>query len=100
LNRICRASQVGAIIKAEQIPISQQAQRAEDPLSSALNEGEDFELLFTLAQGECEKLLEKWSGPVLITQIGTITDTKKMQIKMSNGQINNLQAKGYDHLRR
>jgi len=99
LNRICRASQVGAIIDAEQIPISQQAQRAEDPLSSALNDGEDFELLFTLSPGECEELLKKWDGPIPITRIGTITDTKIMQIKMPDGQIRDLQAAGYDHLR-
>jgi len=98
LNRICRASNVGAIINAKQIPISQQARRAEDPLSSALNDGEDFELLFTLAQGECEKLLGKWSGPIPITRIGTITDTKIMQIKMPDGQISDLQVAGYDHL--
>ena len=99
LNRICRASQVGAIIDAEQIPISQQAQRAEDPLSSALNDGEDFELLFTLSPGECEELLKNWDGPIPITRIGTITDTKKMQIIMRDGQIHDLQAAGYDHLR-
>jgi len=100
LNRICRASRVGAIINAENVPLSEEAKKSENPLSSALNDGEDFELLFTLAQGECEKLLEKWSGPIPITRIGTITDTKKMQIKMSEGQINDLQAKGYNHLRR
>ena len=100
LNRICRASRVGAIISAEQIPISNEAQSREEPLSSALNDGEDFELLFTLSQRECERLLKSWDGPIPIAQIGTITDTRKMQIKMSNGHINNLQAKGYNHLRR
>jgi len=100
LNRICRASRVGAIINAEQIPISQQAKRAEDPLNSALNDGEDFELLFTLSPGECEKLLRKWDESIPITQIGMITDAKKMQIKMTNGQIRDLQAAGYNHLRR
>jgi len=98
LNRICRQSQVGAIINAEQIPISDAARKSEEPLDSALNDGEDFELLFTLSQGECQTLLKKWDGPIPITQIGTITGTKKMQIKMPDGRISELESKGYDHL--
>jgi len=98
LNRVCKASQVGAIINAEQIPISEQARKNEEPLNSALNDGEDFELLFTLSKGNCQKLLDKWDGPTPITQIGTITDTGKMQIKMLEGRIVDLESKGYDHL--
>ncbi len=97
LNRICRASQVGAIINAEQIPISDAAQKSEQPLDSALNDGEDFELLFTLSQGECKKLLNDWDGPIPITQIGEITDTKKMQIKMPDDRVIDLEPTGYDH---
>jgi len=99
LNRICQASRVGAIIDAEQIPISDEARKNKEPLSSALNDGEDFELLFTLCQKECQKLLKNWDGQVPITRIGTITDTKKMQIKMPEGKISDLEAKGYDHLK-
>jgi len=99
LNRVCKASRVGAIIDAEQIPVSDEAKKSENPLSSALNDGEDFELLFTLPQNECEKLLGRWDGAVPITQIGEITDTKKMQIKMPDGAITDLKAGGYDHLK-
>jgi len=99
LNRICKASRVGAIIDAERIPISEQAQKNAEPLNSALNDGEDFELLFTLSQSDCQKLLDKWDEPMPITQIGTITNTGKMQIKMPDGQIKDLQAKGYEHLK-
>jgi len=98
LNRICQASHVGAIIKVEKIPISDEAQKSKDPLSSALNDGEDFELLFTLSQRDCQELLEMWDGPIPITQIGQITEAEKIHIQMPNGQICDLQAKGYDHL--
>jgi thiamine-monophosphate kinase len=98
LNRICRQSRVGSVIDARRIPISDQARSSERPLSSALNDGEDFELLFTLSQRECEKLLEHWDEPIPITQIGEITDTKSMQIKMPDGRITDLESGGYDHL--
>jgi thiamine monophosphate kinase len=90
---------VGAIINAEQIPISNEAKKAESPLSSALNDGEDFELLFTLSEKESKRLLKQWGGPTPITQIGAITNTGKMQIKMADGRISDLDAKGYDHFK-
>jgi len=99
LKRICDQSGVGAIVKAEQIPISRQALKTADPLSSALNDGEDFELLFTLSQSECRELLDKWNEPTAITRIGEITDTETMQIIMPDGRISDLQAKGYEHLK-
>ncbi|MHC4640574.1 MAG: thiamine-phosphate kinase [Planctomycetota bacterium] len=99
LNRICKASRAGAVIDAGQIPVSDDAQISEEPLSAALNDGEDFELLFTLPQGECKRLLERWDGPIPITKIGEITETKKMQIKMPDDQLCDLEPKGYDHLK-
>jgi thiamine-monophosphate kinase len=98
LNRICRQSSVGALINAETIPISEQARKNKEPINSALNDGEDFELLFTLSKEDCRILLEKWDGPTAVTQIGTITNTKKMQIKMPDGRIMDIRRKGYDHL--
>ena len=99
LNRICRQSGVGAVIDQERIPISDAARRSEDVLSSVLNEGEDFELLFTLAEKECQRLLESWDSQVPITQIGTITEGNKIRIRDADGTIIDLQPKGYDHLK-
>ena len=99
LKRICDQSGVGAIVNAERIPISQQAQSSVNPLSSALNDGEDFELLFTLSQVDCRKLLDEWDEPTAITQIGEITDTGKMQIIMPDGRLRDLRAEGYEHLK-
>jgi thiamine-monophosphate kinase len=99
LNRICTQSGVGAIVDANSIPISPDAKKSSSPLSSALNDGEDFELLFTLDQGDSDKLLKQWDDPVPITRIGTITNTGKMQVKMPDGKIMDLKPSGYDHLK-
>ena len=99
LGRICRASDVGALVNAELIPISDAASKSASPLSSALNDGEDFELLFTLSQVDCGRLLEIWDEQVPVTRIGEIADAKKMLIEMPDGRTSELEPKGYDHLR-
>jgi thiamine-monophosphate kinase len=100
LNRICTQSKVGAIIDAEKIPVSEAVRRCDDPLKAALNDGEDFELLFTLDRKEFEKLQERWDMPLAVSEIGTITNGSGMQIKMSDGTIRKLEPVGYDHLNR
>jgi thiamine-monophosphate kinase len=99
LNRICAASQVGAVIETERIPISQRALKDDEPLNSALNDGEDFELLFTLTQSDCDELLDKWDEPVSITRIGEITEGENVKIKMPDGRVRDLPVGGYDHLK-
>jgi thiamine-monophosphate kinase len=99
LSRICRQSKVGAVIEAEQLPISAAARKSANPLNAALNDGEDFELLFTLGENECQKLLKEWGGAVALTAIGAITGSGRVQIRMAGGRIRDLEAKGYDHLR-
>jgi thiamine-monophosphate kinase len=98
LNRICTQSKVGTVIEAAQIPISEEAKKMPDPLASALNDGEDFELLFTLSSGNYQKLMDAQPTSTPITKIGTVTDTGKIQIIMPDGQTTDLQPKGYEHL--
>lgn len=99
LKRICAQSNVGAIIDAERVPVSDEAARTKDPLSSALNDGEDFELLFTLSPRNCNILLNKWSGAVPITPIGEIVEGGRVRIRMSDSRVHVLQPRGYDHLK-
>jgi len=100
LNRICHQSGVGALIEAASIPISQDAKLEADPLGAAINEGEDFELLVTLAADQWNRLQKVWDAPVPITRIGTITDSGRMQIQMPDGQVHDLEPHGYEHLQR
>lgn len=96
LNRICTQSGVGALLEAKTVPISEAARKMPDPLEAALNDGEDFELLFTLPQDQWEKL--KGFSMVPLTVIGRITDSRRMQIRMPDGRIVDLVPKGFDHL--
>ena len=96
LNRICMQSKVGATLEMEKLPISDAAKKTDDPYYAVFNDGEDFELLFTLAEEEYKKL-EPLSD-VQITQIGKITDSMKMQALWEDGRIVDIKAGGYDHL--
>jgi thiamine-monophosphate kinase len=100
LARICNQSNVGAVIEAQKIPVSEAANRFGEPLKAALNDGEDFELLFTLGQEEFEKLKTRWDMPLAISRVGTITQDENMQIKMPDGTVCELTPAGYDHLKR
>ena len=99
LARLCRRSRVGAVIDARRVPISDQARTREDPLGSALHEGEDFELLFTLSRREYSCLQGRWRHTTPITQIGTITEGSDIEIRRSDNQVAPLIAEGYDHLK-
>jgi thiamine-monophosphate kinase len=119
LNRICTQSKVGAIIEADKVPVSDAAKKSNDPLAAALNDGEDFELLFTITPAEWEKLKGGWRPPTLqngipsetkggsmthttwdcaITCVGMVTDTGRMELKMADGSVQPLEPKGFDHL--
>ena len=98
LPRICKQSNVGALIEEKRLPVSPQAMSKPDPLGAVLNDGEDFELLFTLSRKDSEKLFENWEGNLIITPIGQITGTGIVEMQTSCGLIVTLKQKGYDHL--
>ena len=100
LTRICAASGVGALLVAESIPISDDvpADDFDKRLAAAMNDGEDFELLFTLAQSEYEKLTAKWDMPVAITRVGTVTNTNIIEMQNPDGSTTEVTPAGFDHL--
>lgn len=96
LNRICTQSRVGAMVEAAALPIAAAAQRAADPMAAALNDGEDFELLMTLAPAEYEKLTALNITPLHC--IGTIIAESGMTLRLPDGSTAPLEPKGFDHL--
>lgn len=99
IRHICRLSAVGAVLQEAAIPISSVAKESANPLESALCDGEDFELLFTLGPENFEKLKDLWDLPVNITAIGKITQQEKVEMVDVDGNKTVLVARGYDHLR-
>jgi thiamine-monophosphate kinase len=107
LRHLLRAGGVGAELLAEAIPISKAARQPavtgnaprKTPLLAALTDGEDYELLFTVASREAVPLLDAWKAqfPALrLTCIGKITAEQGVRIRDRQG-AQPLQAHGYLH---
>jgi len=97
LTRLCRASGVGARIQAEKLPVSEAAKGTNDPVNAALNDGEDFELLFTLSQDNHARLVEAWALPTPITAIGQVNKSLDLLISQGNQPDETLKSAGFDH---
>jgi len=106
LPHILKASSVGAEILGSAVPISRSARRpvqgqssAKPPLLAALTDGEDFELLFTVAPHDAVPLLDAWKKQfpnVRLSCIGKITAGKGITLKDEQG-VRPLNAHGYMH---
>ncbi len=106
LRHILKASRVGAELLKPAIPISRAAKlrakkspSARPPLVAALTDGEDFELLFTVAGADAVKLLDAWKRqfPKLkLSCVGKITAGEGVTIRDQTG-VQPLTAHGYVH---
>lgn len=83
---ICKQSRVGCVIKEEKLPIDDEAREMAfefqiDPTMCALSGGEDYELLFTVAQEDYEKLAANKDisviGYIVSEEEGAVLETKK-----------------------
>ncbi len=102
LRHICKASNVSALLITDNIPISDSAKTKSDPLTAALSDGEDFELLFTLSARDAEELIIRWDHEKLqITQVGTIIETiddkATIYTKEPDGTSKELNLTGWQH---
>ena len=101
LNRLCAASEVGALIDSSMLPIDNRVvelcgRRALDPLQLALHGGEDFELLFTVKPADVVRLPRRVDG-VEIKRIGEITNSRD-DVRISEGaRIWDLKPGGWKH---
>lgn len=97
LGHILKASQVGAKLQLEHLPISPalQALSEAQKWQYALAGGDDYELCFTITPQNYEKLLQQ-PLDVNITMIGTITDSQILAFQHHKQNIM-LNLNGYQH---
>lgn len=96
---ICSQSKVGAIIVEENLPIDEQTflvgtELNLDPVTAAMNGGEDYELLFTIRQDDYNKV----KNNPKISFIGYMTDkTDEVILSTKGGNRYPITAQGWNH---
>jgi thiamine-monophosphate kinase len=103
LRHIANKSDVGFVIKQQNIPISEHARTLDDKHSGfmhALRDGEDYELLFTVPEARVSAFKTAWAGSFDLecSQIGVATaKAKQIEIESPGGEITLLDDEGYEH---
>lgn len=99
LLHICKESGVGVQVYEENLPIDKQTYDTAvefnlDPITCAMNGGEDYELLFTIRQDDYEKLKQHPD----IHFIGYVTEhTGKAVLVTKGGNAVDIKAQGFKH---
>ncbi len=101
LYHILEESGVGVRVEAAAIPISPDARALAEtsgrtPLEHALGDGEDFELLFTLAPDDAARLLADAPFAVAVTRTGMIVEEGATLI-LADGSDTPLERTGWEH---
>jgi thiamine-monophosphate kinase len=101
LPRLLDASQRGVRLEAAAIPLSRAARKTPNALHHALGDGEDFELLFTVAPRNRARFEAAWKRnfPKLPAScIGTIlANPKQRLLHLPDGSSASLHPGGYQH---
>lgn len=106
LSHLLKHRRLGAELLGSAIPISRAARQtakssdaAKPGLLAALTDGEDFELLFTVASADAVPLLDAWKKQfpgLSLRCIGKITEAAGISIRDKHG-LRRLSAHGYEH---
>jgi thiamine-monophosphate kinase len=101
LLHICKQSNVGCVLYEDKLPLNEDSKEFAyklelDPTACALSGGEDYELLFTVAQADYEKINAN-NG---LSIIGYITEPAEgKNIITRGGNKHELVAQGWNHLK-
>jgi len=98
LGHLCDESRVGALIFEDRLPISADARKLarrdrRSALDHALNDGEDYELLFTLPAIQATKLEKSRLGKV----IGQVTGISGIYLQSGKGEPREVPRRGWEH---
>jgi thiamine-monophosphate kinase len=97
LMHLCQASGCGAVVQAAELPLRLRPGGPVDPLEAALNDGEDYELLFALEPRAAEKLLSAQPLEVPVSRIGSFTEKTEIVLVDTAGQAKPLAPGGWQH---
>jgi len=92
LPKLLEQSGKGAVVALEKLPCCNGC-----TVEHALSDGEDYELLFTVAPEKVDLLYKLWNFDVPLSCIGKITEDKGLIYTLNGKAIDNLEITGYEH---
>jgi thiamine-monophosphate kinase len=103
LGHVCGASRVGAVLTADDLPLSRayRALAGREGLRCALTGGEDYELLFCARRRDRARIDKaQQRAKVAITRIGRcVAANEGIAVLDAGGKALDLRAKGHDHFK-
>ena len=96
-SRLAEASGCGAVIDVQRVPISAAARTLDNPLSGALGDGEDFELLLALAPDVAPRVLKNQPLECGLTDIGELVEATGLWQRDGAGVRSPLEPTGWKH---
>ncbi|MGD9634630.1 MAG: thiamine-monophosphate kinase [Pirellulales bacterium] len=97
LARLARASGCGAVIRGDLVPVSPAARSLTDPLTHALTDGEDFELLLAVPPESAASILNDRPLDCPITRIGELVPEPGLCLADATGARTPLTPQGWQH---
>ncbi len=100
LGHICRLSGVGAVVRAADLPLSEELRRAfpDRALALACGGGEDYQLLLAGPPDALQRLSQACAGA--LTVVGEVVAGEGVAVVDEQGRPLALAEAGWDHLRR
>jgi thiamine-monophosphate kinase len=99
VGHLCTESRCGAVLRADAIPLTPEAQTMSDgrtPLEHGLTDGEDFELVLALAPADAQHLMQTQPIPgIHLYHLGECVE-QGLWLE-EHGQRRPLEARGYEH---
>jgi thiamine-monophosphate kinase len=101
---LARAGGVGIVLRAAAVPISADAvqlasETGREPLWHALNDGEDYELLFCLPAPQGEELAAEGLAGLEVSLIGEVVPGPESRLVQADGREAPLLSGGWEHMR-
>ncbi len=100
---VAEASDVSIVLDGPSVPVSEAARElaseaGRDALWHALNDGEDYELLFCIAAKQAHELAADGLAGTPVTVIGEVGQSGPSLLKLQDGSTRHLTAQGWEHL--
>ncbi|MFO8008540.1 MAG: thiamine-phosphate kinase [Candidatus Brocadiia bacterium] len=99
---LAEAGGVGVLLRAADLPVSRDAVLAaeisgHEPFWHALNDGEDYELLFCLPAAQVGRVVADGLEGIAVTRVGEVTDGPTSVLLLPDGSRTQLLPGGWEH---